>query len=253
MPFYVGTAGWNIPRAHAPHFPPAGSQSQLRRYATRLNAAEINSSFYRTHAPATYARWAAAVGHDFRFAVKMPQAISHERRLVRCREVLVRFLGEAAALGRKLGPLLLQLPPSLEYEERVAARFFALLRRSHPGAVVVEARHPSWTAAERLLVRFEIARVAADPPRVPGFDRPGGWPGLTYYRLHGSPRPYFSPYSLAYLQRLADTLTETPGRPVWCIFDNTGSGSAAGHAIELTGLLAAFTSHRRSRPRSTSP
>jgi uncharacterized protein YecE (DUF72 family) len=60
---YVGTAGWNIPRIHRDRFPEEGSQ--LARYSARLNAAEINTSFYRPHAIETYARWAAAVPGSF--------------------------------------------------------------------------------------------------------------------------------------------------------------------------------------------
>jgi len=128
---YVGSAGWNIPRAHKARFPDEGSQ--LQRYAARLNAAEINTSFYRPHAPDTYARWAAAVPRSFRFAVKMPKTISHERALLRSREPLERFLQEIAGLGRALGPLLLQLPPSHAFHARRVGRFLELLRARHEG------------------------------------------------------------------------------------------------------------------------
>src|SRR4029077_18311991 len=115
---YVVSAGWNIPRLHRGRFPADGSQ--LQRYASRLNAAEINSSFYRPHAAAIYQRWAAAVPASFRFAVKIPKAITHERALTAPREPLIRFLGEIAGLGDTLGPLLVQLPPSLAFDPRVA-------------------------------------------------------------------------------------------------------------------------------------
>jgi uncharacterized protein YecE (DUF72 family) len=229
---YVGSAGWNIPRAHQPRFPLGGSQ--LARYGARLNAAEINTSFYRPHAPETYQRWAHAVPPDFRFAVKIPKDITHERGLRRAREPLTRFLSETAGLGGRLGPLLIQLPPSHAFEARRVGRFLELLRARHEGPVVCEPRHATWTsdAATRLLVQFEVARVAADPPRAAGLDAPGGWPGLVYYRWHGSPRQYFSSYTTEQLAGLAGKLS---GSAVdgWCIFDNTGSGSAAGNALEL--------------------
>jgi uncharacterized protein YecE (DUF72 family) len=232
---YIGTAGWNIPRAHKERFPLDGSG--LQRYSARLNAAEINTSFYRPHAPAIYERWAAAVPPGFRFSVKIPKVITHERALLRAREPLDRFLGEIAGLGRKLGPLLIQLPPSHAFDPRRTARFFELLRGRHEGGVVCEPRHQTWTsdAATRLFVKFRIARVAADPPRAAGLEAPGGWPGLIYYRWHGSPRPYFSPYSLEQLRVLAVKLS---GEQVhsWCIFDNTGSGSAAGNALDLRAM-----------------
>src|SRR4051812_46618679 len=100
----VGTAGWSIPPQNADRFP--GEGSHLERYRQRFPAVEINSSFYRPHRPGTYARWAASVPVDFRFAVKMPREITHTRRLANAAEPLARFLSEAQMLGPKLGPVL---------------------------------------------------------------------------------------------------------------------------------------------------
>src|SRR4051794_13597269 len=105
----IGTAGWSIPAAFADHFPAQGTN--LERYAARFSAVEINSSFHRPHRPATYARWAASVGPDFRFAVKLPKVITHAARLVDVDAALDRFVAEINGLGAKLGPLLVQLPP----------------------------------------------------------------------------------------------------------------------------------------------
>src|SRR3954469_22161893 len=116
---YVGSAGWNIPRAHKLRFPETGSG--LQRYGARLNAAEINTSFYRPHKPETYARWASSVPADFRFAVKLPKTITHERRMVECGDLLERFAAEIAHLGEKRGPILIQLPPKLGFDAPVAA------------------------------------------------------------------------------------------------------------------------------------
>jgi uncharacterized protein YecE (DUF72 family) len=105
---------------------------------------------------------------------------------------------------------------------------------------VCEPRHPTWFAApaEALLLRHEIARVAADPPPAPGADLPGAWPGLVYYRLHGAPRKYWSRYEPDTLARLADALRGTPTRvDVWCIFDNTASGAALENAWDLASTV----------------
>ena len=105
---------------------------------------EINSSFYRPHKPATYTKWAGSVPDNFRFAVKVPKEATHARRLVDTEDVLDRFLPEATALGEKLGPLLVQLPPSLAFDADVADTFFAALRERFDGHVVLEPRHPTW-------------------------------------------------------------------------------------------------------------
>jgi CheY-like chemotaxis protein len=122
------------------------------------------------------------------------------------------------------GPV--QLPPSFEFDARVAGRFFAVLRSLYEGPVVCEPRHPSWFEhGARLLTRYEVAQVAADPPCVPAAGQPGGWTGLAYYRLHGSPRTYWSAYSPEALDKLAALLRRRGGE-VWCVFDNTAAGAA---------------------------
>jgi uncharacterized protein YecE (DUF72 family) len=236
---FIGTAGWSIPRDCAPRF--GGEGTHLERYARRLRCAEINSSFHRPHAAATYAKWAASTPEGFRFAVKLPRAITHDQKLRRARVPLDRFLDEIAGLGHRRGPLLVQLPPSLAFEGRVAARFFDLLRARHDGSIVCEPRHETWLSApaEALLVRCRVARVAADPPAAPGAHLPGGWGGIKYFRLHGSPRKYWSRYTGEYVDALAHTLLNTPASTeAWCVFDNTASGAALENAWELHGRTA---------------
>ena len=233
--FLIGSAGWSLPRAEQHRFPEAGSH--LARYATRLPAAEINSSFHRTHRPVTYERWAASVPRSFRFSVKIPKTITHELRLVDSEPLLASFLTEIAGLGDRLGGLLVQLPPSLELDVAVAATFFATLRHRYAGMVALEPRHASWFTAdaEQLLQSTRIARVAADPAVVAAAAEPGGWASTVYYRLHGSPRMYYSAYDTAYLDALAQRLDAhlRGGATVWCVFDNTAHGAAIGNALDL--------------------
>jgi len=219
-------------------FPPGSSL--LHRYSAVFPAAEINSSFYRPHRPATYARWAGSVPDGFRFAVKLPRTVTHETGLAGTTGLLDRFLAEVRALGDRLGVLLAQLPPSLAFEARAAAAFFDGLRARHSGPVACEPRHPSWFTdeAEALFRSREVARVAADPAVVPRAAVPGGWAGLAYWRLHGSPRMYRSAYSSAELDRVAAALAGAPGE-AWCIFDNTAAGAAAGQALDLLARFPA--------------
>ena len=233
----VGTAGWTLYRA-SESFPAEGTV--LERYAQRLSAVEINSSFYRAHSVQTYARWAACTPRRFRFSVKLPQSITHEARLRRSRAGFLAFLDAVRGLGRRLGPLLVQLPPSLEFEPRVARRFFDTVRELHDGPVVCEPRHVSWFTdrAEALFDIRRVGRVAADPALTPNAAHPGGWTGLAYWRLHGSPRKYWSTYETSRLQAWAAAVCELPRRTeAWCIFDNTAGGGATRNALELAELL----------------
>jgi uncharacterized protein YecE (DUF72 family) len=235
----IGTAGWSLPGAHREAFPEAGTA--LERYAARFDAVEINSSFYRPHRPSTYARWAGSVPDGFRFAVKLPREITHTRRLIDVAEPLDRFLGEVASLGDRLGPVLVQLPPSLVFEAATADAFFAALRAAVAGDIVCEPRHPGWFEpdAEALLSAHCVARVAADPARVPAGGEPGGWPGLAYYRLHGAPRIYYAAYEPAAITAIAGRLAvhAAAGVPAWCIYDNTALGHATGDALATREAL----------------
>jgi uncharacterized protein YecE (DUF72 family) len=235
-----GTAGWSLPRAEQPHFPSSGSH--LERYASRFAAAEINSSFHRSHKPAIWARWRDAVPSGFRFSVKMPKAITHSARLDVSRDVIAAFMDEVSVLEAKLGCLLVQLPPSLVYDATIAGRFFNNLKARAAVAIACEPRHPSWfsTDADALLRQFDIARVAADPARVPAAVEPGGSRHLSYWRLHGSPKIYYSAYSNEFINRLAHRLKreKEEGRVVWCIFDNTTLGAATRNALDLCDALS---------------
>lgn len=234
----IGCAGWSIDPGHADRF--GEGASVLARYATVFDCVEINSSFHRPHRPETYARWAAAVPMRFRFSVKLPKAISHEARLQRTGEALAGFAGDVAGLGRKLGGLLLQLPPSLAYDARVAETFFAMLRRRFDVPVACEPRHASWWAprVDVLWQRHGIARVAADPALSPAAAEPGGAGAWQYWRLHGAPRMYYSRYEEPALRTWARALAAHArrGRPAWCVFDNTAHGQATGNALRLREL-----------------
>lgn len=196
----IGVAGWSIPSRHAALF--GDADSHLARYATRFDVAEVNSTFHRPHQPRTFERWAAAVPRGFRFSVKLPRAITHEARLQGVGGALDAFLDSIAGLGPKLGGLLVQLPPGLAFD----------------------------------------ARVAADPARVPEAAHPGGAGAAArwrYWRWHGAPRIYYSRYGDDALAALAQALLRagTARAPAWCILDNTAHGHAMDDAARLQAAV----------------
>ncbi|MGO9517429.1 MAG: DUF72 domain-containing protein, partial [Candidatus Korobacteraceae bacterium] len=105
------------------------------------------------------------VPSEFRFSVKAPKTITHDLRLDCSSEVLSAFLDQIKCLGEKLGPVLIQLPPSLKLDHARARLFLSLLRGRFSGDVVWEPRHASWfeDQSNDLLKEFNIALVAADP------------------------------------------------------------------------------------------
>lgn len=234
----IGCAGWGLSSAVADAFPTEGTH--LQRYGAVFPAVEINSSFYRPHRPDTYARWRDSVPDAFRFSVKIPKAVTHEAKLRDIAEPLQRFLGEVSHLGHKLGCLLLQLPPKLAFHAEDVERCLALLREGTDAPVVCEPRHATWfeEAAAAVLARHAVAYVDADPRigEPPAIDAP-----LAYFRLHGSPKIYYSAYDDAFLEVLAQrmALKARAGKQVWCIFDNTASGAAVPNALALMQRLDA--------------
>jgi uncharacterized protein YecE (DUF72 family) len=230
----MGTAGWNVPASQSNTFPKAGSH--LERYATVLNCVEINSSFHRPHQKTTYERWARSTPDAFRFAVKLPRSISHAKNLRFNQDDLMQFAGEVGGLGQKFGVLLVQFPPSLAFDEQMAAYLFDMISLHIREPIACEPRHASWFEREvdEWMAARRLARVAADPERANGAGNPGGWQGLRYIRLHGSPRIYYSSYDLDFLQRLNERLVAYSREcDTWCIFDNTSLGAAMENVLSL--------------------
>src|SRR3954464_15705052 len=127
MAICIGTAGWSIPREAQPGFP--GGGSHLERYAAVLPAVEINSTFHRPHRASTFERWAASVPRAFRFSIKLPRTVTHDQRLAASARLLDAFLSAFTRLRSRLGCLLVQLPPSLAFDARIARAFFIALRK----------------------------------------------------------------------------------------------------------------------------
>lgn len=233
----MGVAGWSVPKPL--RRPECGDKTLLEQYAEIFRAVEINSSFYRRHRLATYERWSASVPDDFRFAVKIPRLITHEKHLVGCEDPIAAFMSDVCGLGGKLGALLVQLPPGALFEATAAHQFFRFLRGQTSVAIVCEARNPSWFEPEvdELYKELAVTRVYADPvPR--GCEvRADGNSEFAYMRLHGSPRMYYSAYSAEYLEELRSKLAaQSKCGQVWCIFDNTASGAAWADARLLQEL-----------------
>lgn len=238
----IGTAGWAIPVALRPQF--GKGSSNLASYATLLNCVEINSSFNRRHRADTWVRWAASVPSEFRFSAKVPKAITHTNRLVECEAMLEEFVADTHGMGRKLEVLLVQLPPSLQFDEGIASNFARAILRLTSRSIVFEPRHSSWFGDEReqWFREHGITRAGADPSLIPDAAHPGGASTLKYWRLHGSPRMYRSSYDMERLAVYASALAAA-GSTAWCIFDNTAASAATANALELAALSRNGSAH----------
>ena len=227
----IGTAGWGMPSLLRNNFP--AGESLLERYSRVFNFVEINSSFYRSHLKKTYAKWAANTPYDFRFSVKMAKEITHTKKLVNVDLQVSQFIEEVNSLESKLGVILIQLPPSLKFDAKIATDFFMSVRSCFTGNIALEARHISWAATEAYKVyrKYRIVQVMADPKRIP--TQIYKLQEFQYYRLHGSPKIYASSYEESFLAELAASLTPSS----FVIFDNTQFGAATQNALDLKSLI----------------
>ncbi|MEV4201547.1 DUF72 domain-containing protein [Micromonospora globbae] len=233
----VGTSGWQYRDWRDRFYPPGLPQRLwLEHYAERFATVEVNNAFYRLPERDTFAAWRARTPDDFCVAVKMSRYLTHIRRLAEPAEPVARFLGRATALGDRLGPVLLQLPPTLGAD---TAALDGTLRLFPPDVrVAVEPRHPSWwTAATRaVLERHRAALVWADRrgrPVTPLWRTTD----FGYLRLHegrAHPHPRYGRAALAsWVRRLAEAFGDAPA---YVYFNNDPGGAAIVDAVAFARL-----------------
>jgi len=223
----IGTSGWQYRHWRGGLYPEGLAVSRwLGHYAERFATVEVNNAFYRLPELATFKTWSEAVGDDFVFAVKMSRYLTHVRRLRDPDEPVQRFLERASGLGPKLGPVLLQLPPSMSVDLGALDRALGCFPKGV--RVAVELRHDSWwtPGARSLLERHGAALCLADQAgaRSPLW-RTADW---GYLRLHGGRAQPPACYGRAALQTWADELAKLwpPPADLYVYFNNDQHGCA---------------------------
>lgn len=210
----------------------------------------MNNTFYNLPEAHVFAAWAERTPEDFVVAVKMSRFLTHIKRLLEPEEPVRRFFERADKLGRKLGPVLLQLPPGLAAD---AGRLDDALEVIPPGVrVAVEFRHPSWyTAAVRRVLESRGAALCWADRRRP-LDprwRTAGWGFVRFHEGVASPRPCYGRQALrSWAERLRAAFS--PHDDVYCYFNNDHRCCAVRDAI-VFGRAAARTGFEVSRLPST--
>ncbi len=238
---HIGTSGWSYPWQGIFYPPELQSAKYLSYYATRFDCTEINSCFYHYTLPKTVEKWLSETPPAFQFAPKMHQEITHECRLVNAEVPLEKFMSRFLLMGDRLGPILIQIPASLRFNEVVAADFFQMLRKKYPEqAFAFEARHVSWFQPEALdlLREHRIAFViATSGGRFPGWEVATA--DTVYFRLHGDEKLYDSSYSDEKLEHYAFVIKGwlADGKDIWVFFNNTMRGQAIGDSERLRQMI----------------
>lgn len=230
---YAGTSGFAYPEWKGVFYPEGLSDSEMLSYYARLlPSVEINYTFRRLPAEKTLARWVSQSPEGFRFALKASQRITHFRRLAGADESVSTFLDRARLLGDRLGPILFQCPPTLEYDRGLIESFLAYLPPTFRSAM--EFRHPSWVEARGLLEEHGVAWCVAD------VDEGGigalelGSAPFAYVRLR---RDEYGEEDLStWAKRVRTTLDE--GRDAYVFMKHEG-GEAPGRALRLRELVEA--------------
>lgn len=232
----IGTSGWQYADWRGVLYPHGVPQRRwLHRYADTFTTVENNNAFYRLPARGTFEQWRDATPPGFAMAVKASRYLTHMKRLNDPAEPVARLMNAAGGLGAKLGPVLLQLPPTLRADP---GRLDACLRRFPGGVrVAVEPRHPSWWTDETrgVLEHHGAALCWADRlgrPLTPLW-RTADW---LYLRFHEGPAEPWPRYDDVTLRAWARELAAADD--AYAYFNNDPGGAAVHDALRFITLTS---------------
>jgi uncharacterized protein YecE (DUF72 family) len=239
---YIGTSGYSYQDWRGAFYPKGVAQKDwLAYYAQHYPAVEVNATFYRPFAASVLEKWRDSTPATFRFVLKAPKTITHEKILVDADAELTAFAASARVMGEKCAAVLWQFPASFRGEERQArlAAFLPTLPKDLRH--VFEFRHASWfnDAVYALLNAHAAGFVLNDSPQFPKPETIITTGYMLYLRLHGPGKLYDSLYTPNQLAAWADQIRPHVGvRDVFVFFNNTMRGQGLQNANELREMLA---------------
>jgi uncharacterized protein YecE (DUF72 family) len=236
---FIGTSGWSYEHWRGNFYPPdLPTGEMLSSYIQHFKTAEINNSFY--HLPSEHAvtHWRESTPEDFVFSAKASRFITHMKKLKDPSVTLPPFMERISLLGRKLGPILFQLPSRWHFNLDRLLMFLQSLDRQY--RYTFEFRDPSWfdDRVYAALAEHDVAWCIYD------LDRQLSPLQLTtdfvYIRLHGPDEAYCGSYDRRALTSWAERVLgwQAQGKQVYCYFDNDEAGYAPQNALMLKCLLS---------------
>ena len=241
MTVHIGTCGWQY-RDWGGRLYPAGLRQAdwLEHYAARFRTVEVDNTFYRLPAAETFTAWRQRTPAGFVLALKTSRFLTHLKRLRDPAEPVQLFMERAGRLGDKLGPLLLQLPPTFPADP---PRLAAALDCFPAGVrIAFEPRHASWFSDEvhQLLADRDVALCLSDSREEPAGPvwRTAGWTYLRFHEGRGRPHPC---YRESALHAWAERIAEHWGRSAhaYAYFNNDPRGCAVRDARLFAGAVRA--------------
>lgn len=245
----IGTSGWHYKHWVGRFYPAGLKSSQMFEFYQRyFDTVELNNSFYRLPTPEAFTAWGDAADPHFLFAVKGSRFLTHNKKLKEPEQALRNLLPRAELLGRKLGPILFQLPPKWKINLERLEDFLRALPDVHRYAF--EFREPSWHAQPvyDVLRKYNAAYCIHE---LAGFHTPMlVTADFAYVRLHGPGGKYQGCYSDEKLAEWADRIVAWSRtlRAIYVYFDNDDSGYAPRNALQLRDKVEAAAAQGCKRP-----
>jgi len=240
---HIGTSGWSYKHWKGIFYPENLKTTEwLLFYTERFKVTEINSSFYHLPKLETTKAWAKKVPKDFMFCPKMSRYLTHMKKLNEPEQSFEKFFDVFAPLKRKLGPVLIQLPPSLGFHADKAEHLYKLCKKSYSYyRFALEVRHQTWLNEESiaLMKKYNIAFVISQSgTRFPYAELVTA--ENIYVRFHGPGRLYASSYTDEQLQKFAQLFKQwyKQGRSIWAFFNNDVFGYALQDAKRLEKMIS---------------
>ncbi len=234
----IGTSGWHYNHWRGRFYPDKLPASRmLSHYAAQFDTVELNNSFYRLPSESAFQDWRDTTPANFRFAVKASRFITHMKKLKDPEPALANFLPRAEILGRKLGPILFQLPPWWELNLERFEAFLEALPRGH--RYCFELRNATWHTPE-VFAALRRHKAAFCIYEIAGFQSGHDLTAdFAYVRLHGPGRAYQGSYTDATLAEWAQRIQQWQSRlkQIYIYFDNDQEAFAARNALRLKELL----------------
>jgi len=238
----IGTSGWSYKHWRNVFYPEGMKPTDyLPFYAKEYRATEINTSFYHLPKESTVIQWTEKVPKQFRFCVKMSRFITHVKRLLEPEEALERFFEVFKHMKEKMGPVLIQLPPSLKFDYERAEYFFSVLKKNYQEYdFALEVRHETWMVEESLtlMAKYDIAFVISQS----GVKFPYAETVTAkniYIRFHGPKELYASAYTDEMLEDFAKKFKAwiAEGHYIWVFFNNDIHAYALSNAKTLMTMM----------------
>jgi uncharacterized protein YecE (DUF72 family) len=248
MKAYVGTSGWQYKHWNARFFPAdLPKKNWLPYLASKFKTVEVNTTFYHMARVSTFQKWKKEVPAGFLFTLKFYRLFTHFKKLSLDKEdleTLEAFFRNGSELGKKLGPILIQFPPSFRQNLEKLENLIAHIRKIEKKLkkkfkLAFEFRHKTWFTDEvyNSLRKHKVAFVITNSP---------AWPSkviktcdFVYMRFHGRTKLFASNYTNKELKDWAKTLKSLKAKEIFAYFNNDANAYAADNAEYLKKLLEA--------------